>query len=385
MKITTKIIVLMMVVMTMLVTAVMVNVVMDSQRIAQLFEVEKTEKSRNFDEIVRLSGASLKMYVFDYTYWDEMARFIDTHDLVWAKEYIDTSINTYKANAVWVYDAEFKAVYYSDTLVHPDRLRELPIPRGSVKELFAGNNRFCHFFVDSPEGVMEIRGASVHLMSDEKRKMDPKGYFFAGRMINKAYLEELSEYLGGMTIKMSDSLDGASNSLEDPKKGMIRFTRAIKSWNGEIVGYFQVSARSSALEGFSRASGRVLLVTGIFMITVMILLILFLTRWINLPLTAIFHALEKEDSGEIARFLGRWDEFGRIAQLIDNFFRQRKTIIAEMERRKKIEDELSAKISQLKQFKDVAVGREIKMIELKKEVNKLSKELGSPEPYDASF
>lgn len=385
MKITTKIIVLMLVVMMMLITAVMVNVVMDSQRISQLFEAEKAEKSRNFDEMVRLTGAFLRVYVYDYTYWDEMARFIETHDTVWARENLETSLDSYKANANWVYDTKFKVVYHADNFVHPNKMAELPIPAGSVKELFVGNNRFCHFFARIPEGIIEIRGASVHPGSDEKRKMDPKGYFFAGRMINKDYLDELSEYLGGMTIEMSDSLQDASSLSEDQKKGMIRFSRAVKSWNGEIVGYFHVSVKSSALEGFRRASRSVLLVTGIFMVTVMILLILFLTRWINMPLTAIFHSLEKEDSGEITRFLGRWDEFGRIAQLIDNFFRQRKTIIAEMERRKKIEEELSAKVSQLKQFKDIAVGREIRMIELKKEVNKLSKELGRPEPYDASF
>jgi DNA-binding response OmpR family regulator len=47
--------------------------------------------------------------------------------------------------------------------------------------------------------------------------------------------------------------------------------------------------------------------------------------------------------------------------------------------------ELEAKVSELQKFKDVTVNRESRMIELKKEVNALLRELGRPELYDVSF
>ena len=49
--------------------------------------------------------------------------------------------------------------------------------------------------------------------------------------------------------------------------------------------------------------------------------------------------------------------------------------------RKKAEDELKKKIEELEQFHKFAVDRELKMIEMKKLVNAMSKELGRPEPY----
>lgn len=63
---------------------------------------------------------------------------------------------------------------------------------------------------------------------------------------------------------------------------------------------------------------------------------------------------------------------------------------AEMQLRKakeKAEDfakELERKNSELELFNKLSVGREVRMIELKKEVNKLARELGKEEPYDLS-
>jgi len=53
--------------------------------------------------------------------------------------------------------------------------------------------------------------------------------------------------------------------------------------------------------------------------------------------------------------------------------------------REEAEKELKKTISALKEFKDLTVGRENRMVELKKEINRLSEELGRPKPYDISF
>ncbi|HOW35180.1 MAG TPA: PAS domain S-box protein [Candidatus Omnitrophota bacterium] len=50
--------------------------------------------------------------------------------------------------------------------------------------------------------------------------------------------------------------------------------------------------------------------------------------------------------------------------------------------RKKIEENIKKSIEDLQHFKSVTLGREERMIELKKEINRLSKELGRGEPYE---
>jgi len=53
--------------------------------------------------------------------------------------------------------------------------------------------------------------------------------------------------------------------------------------------------------------------------------------------------------------------------------------------RKKVEEELEKKIKDLQDYKTLTVGRENKMVDLKREVNKLCQELGRPELYDLTF
>ncbi len=50
--------------------------------------------------------------------------------------------------------------------------------------------------------------------------------------------------------------------------------------------------------------------------------------------------------------------------------------------RKIAEEEIKRTVEDLKMFKEITIGREIRMLELKKEINNLNRELGRPEPFD---
>lgn len=57
-------------------------------------------------------------------------------------------------------------------------------------------------------------------------------------------------------------------------------------------------------------------------------------------------------------------------------------LLKEIEERKNAENELKKKIEELERFNELTIGRELKMIELKKEVNSLLKRLGEKEKYE---
>lgn len=388
MKVRTKLLIVVLAVAAIFAGAVLAYTAIERYRAVALFDNEKIEKNRTFDEILGLEQSTLRLYSVDYTYWDQMVNLIernDDEDKKWAKENIDSSLITYRADAVWVFANKPEMVYSAFDLKKADLVEAFPVPIGAIKTLFGPGEHFCHFFVKTSNGILEVRGATVHPGWDEKRTSPGRGYFFTARLLDPEYVSQLSDYLGGVTVEIAYSFSGGENMKEDLRKGIIRFYRTLKSWDGTVACYFKVAMKSTVLENFRKFSRHMYVMLFLFAFATAGTLLFFLSWWIDRPIRRISRSLERDTADEIRPLLGKWDEFGRMAQLIDNFFRQRNALVAEIDRRKKIEEELSVKLSQLKQFKDIAVGREIKMIDLKKEINKLSKELGRPEPYDASF
>ena len=60
-------------------------------------------------------------------------------------------------------------------------------------------------------------------------------------------------------------------------------------------------------------------------------------------------------------------------------------IAVDISERKQMEKELARRVGELERFNQMAVDREKRMIELKRIINGLSKELGREQPYDVSF
>ena len=88
--------------------------------------------------------------------------------------------------------------------------------------------------------------------------------------------------------------------------------------------------------------------------------------WINLTV-----ALVREPSGRPKYFLSAVEDISLRKQ-------------AERELTQALE-ELRRSNAELEQFNRLAVGRELRMIELKRQVNELSEQLGQEPPYDVSF
>jgi PAS domain S-box-containing protein len=60
-------------------------------------------------------------------------------------------------------------------------------------------------------------------------------------------------------------------------------------------------------------------------------------------------------------------------------------VAVDITERKQAEEALSQRAAELERFHRLSVGRELQMIELKKEINELSRQAGRPPPYDLSF
>ncbi|MFH1189621.1 MAG: ATP-binding protein [Candidatus Omnitrophota bacterium] len=119
----------------------------------------------------------------------------------------------------------------------------------------------------------------------------------------------------------------------------------------------EISARPGAIEISTRDSRKMLLALLGYVFALIMVSYFAMIIFVNMPLDSIALALAREDPARLKALMGREDEFGRIANMIDKFFRQKQGLLAEIRQRKETDEALTAKIKELEgsyaQFRDM--------------------------------
>lgn len=375
MKILGKIIV---VVAILLITFVITFFVLKNNAIKSLIlltEKEANEAKSAFDNILELKGSSIMAYAVDYTYWDEMVNCITSDDLEWADQNIKESLPTYRADAAWVYAPDFTLVYAVNNL-ESEELQAVPLSEEKLKRLFA-ENRLCHFFVYANNGLMEIRAATVHPTDDPERKTPPKGYFFVGRLWNDEYISELSNLTGGViSITGAGEEETLAGHPSEDKDSTINFSRTLYDWDNKPVASINIWIESATMIEARRGFNKIFPPFLIFEISSFLLILTAILLWVYKPLTLITAALKTGNIAHIAALIETKDEFGNVAQLVNNFFKQKNELVSEISERKKAEEQKRKHLFELEVFYKASIGREERILELKKEIERLKTESG---------
>jgi len=289
------------------------------RKAANLYEEIKKEKIVFFDKIMVLKGSSLENFSMDYTFWDDMVFFLKTGDKKWAEENIDTGLSTFNANAAWVYTSG-NSLVYSVNNIEADNLGRLPAETASFENLFR-EKRFIHFYCNVPQGLMEIRGATIHPTSDVERKTDPRGYFFVGRLWTDEYLSGISK-LTNSNVVLSDTQEGNVPENRDIANGLIHFSRPLDGLEGKPEKYLNISIESAIIKEINGASSRQLLSAIVLELLIFFILTPYLLAVVSRPLSHISKSLKSGDVSFIDNLQKNTTEFGTIAQLIIKFYKQ---------------------------------------------------------------
>lgn len=344
MKIRTKMALLLILYVGIFVTLIVLYKSIEDRRLSAIFQEESKSRIESIRHILDITEKPLETFAYDYTIWDEMVTFIATRDRAWAQINIDVSLKTYNVNAIWVCSADGSIVYSTDNA--DGALKSaLPLSGDELRRLFAVS-RFCHFFIATPRGPMEIRGATVHASTDNARKTEPVGIFFAGRLWDEGYLRKLSE-ISGAKITICDETLKKRESVSDASRGLIMFHKTFDGVDGLPIGCLNISSRSATISVFKQDSQQMLLILLFYAAALFVMLYAALMVWVSEPLNAISLALSEKSAAHIKNLLINDNEFGRIAQLIDSSFRQTKELLSEITERKRSDGELLLKMKEL--------------------------------------
>lgn len=335
MKVSTKLLILIVLIISLVVSSVAILKNREKSKSLLLLNDKQKDYKMVFEKLVNLKGQSLETFVYDYTHWDEMVDFVTTNkDKEWGtREVSPDALLTYNTNWVWIYNISPNIIYSVDNLGDNKSLKEIPIPKENFDKLL-GKDRFCHFFANIPQGLIEIRGATIHPTIDTERKTKPQGYFFAGRLWGRVHLSELSKLIGGNV----ESVNPKFNDTSDMRKGIIAFSQILDSWDKTPIGRIAVKIESDTVRDLNRMFDIDLIFFTAFTVIIAGTVLLFFYRWVNIPLRLISNTLKTEELTYINILQKDRSEFGDMAQLITKFFEQKKTLIKEIAVRNQVEE-----------------------------------------------
>ena len=328
----------------------------DHRKFRSIAEDRFRERNHSFEEFLDHNGRPLQTMVEDYTCLDRLVQAIATNDAQWLAEDISVEkVDSFHANAAWVYRAD-------GTLLHPvnnlnsAELDQVPIPREAFAKLFE-KQPLAHFFVQVPQGLMEIRGGTVHPSADFERKSAPSGYFFAGRLWNRPTLQEMAMYTGN-DVAVVPSTSRAGENTNDEQNGLVAFSRRLDSWDGRTIAQLVVRNESPVVRELNKSSERLLVSLVCFALVLLLALTTSLVQWVSRPLRRIMGSLKQNDPAPIEGLCRDSSEFGELARTTKKFFEQRDNLFREIEERRVTEEALRKSEEELRHSQKMeAVGR----------------------------
>lgn len=301
------------------------------------------ERNTLFDKIVKLEGASLEVFAFDVTRSDDLVNFVKTGNRTVVQPYIDSLLLTFNVQAVWIFSRNFSPIYETSLLEPPPKLFT-ELADNIISWLTI--RQFCHFFINTPRGIMEIRTAPIQPTSDVERKTPPQGYLFAGRLWSKEFIDELSD-LTESTMQLLPIKTGEKPPEEaylyeyDAQKGYFTFTRILSGADKNPLIRVNITSTARAEREFTTSTTRQFILLLIFAGVILVIITTALVVWINRPLKLLSKSLRSGDPALIKPLQQAGTEFGDLAQLIANFFNQKLELMKEVNDRKRAEVALS--------------------------------------------
>ncbi len=274
---------------------------------------------------------------YDYTYWDEMARFVHTRDRRWAAQNLDTCLRNFGATAVWVYDTKLRPVYVVSSALAAKN-RSLPFPSAILRDPSL-NHQVGYFTYRTRWGVMEFHCATIHRGADATRVGPSYGYFVVGKLWDAAEVRSIAE-LTGCQARLVPRDESLLHRALTPGADEIAFEVPLAGSNGQPVAWIQLRRKTPMLGVARRAASRTVILAAAFPTLLMLSLYVLLNHWVSFPLRRISFALHS-GSPDAARPLehGR-SEMGEIARLVAKHFEQQAALEAEVTERIKAQQAL---------------------------------------------
>jgi sensor domain CHASE-containing protein len=202
-----------------------------SNKLQVLLEARLANVVNQTDKIIFIHNASVKGYLEENSYWDELCIAIQKKDTGWISSSMAEALKTplYGANMLCVLDEKGSYVYNSIFNANKYNTSENNIPSSFMLDVLGANSSktFCY-----KNGAVYIEGFISFVVpgSDFAKKTKPKGFLLVGKIVDESYLKQLKE----INTDFEYSFVQPSNNFTKPKDFVNKET-------GELTCYKKIS------------------------------------------------------------------------------------------------------------------------------------------------
>lgn len=286
---------------------------LDATETNRLRQTLQREREAIVNRLVDLTGDPLRVFVTDYSPWDDMVNFVAHPEPEWARINIDAVLDTHHVDAVWILRPDLSEVYGSGR-DKESSLRAFPLKAEIVRQLTANSGEF-HFFVRTDTGLLELRGAPIRPSDLQAVIPAPYGWLFAARKWDNTYLRQLETLLDG-TVEL------ATGPTPVPSPVEVITTNALPDWQGRTISQLRTTLIAPALLRSTSSNRSDLLVLGGFGLIALLAYGIATQVWVVHPLRRLGTSLKQRSDTPLASLLRQGGEFGALGRLVQESFRQ---------------------------------------------------------------
>jgi signal transduction histidine kinase/CheY-like chemotaxis protein len=280
----------------------------------QVYHSSVEQFENEVQELMYLINKPEQVYINNDTNWDEFVNFIKKRDLAWYNDIIAHELDIYKASQMVVYDEKHQLVIQTKT---PKITSEGFIPKEAMDKL--DKIGLDIFYMQIPEGYVEVFGASVHPSFDLlKNKTKSSGYFFVIRLMDQSYLSNI-EGIANSKVFLTNTINVKSN-----EENKINSFYPLKNFDGKLIGSMRFERNFA--EYFENAINILYVIIVAFILNLIINLI-YARRLVYYPLDLVRRALESGNRRAIKELKKTTGEFSYIGNLFEENSNQKLELI----------------------------------------------------------
>lgn len=323
MKVHTKIIVLLVIVTSILISLIAVYQFIRREEY-KIYLRSKLESDHNaIIKMLDLIATNKLNQVIDNAMWDDAVGFMQTRDTLWANDNLAISLTTFNFSYFNVYKPDGTLHYSASDSTAP----EFTISSSQVSDFFK-NQKTVRTFVFQGGRLFEIFGSVIVPSWDLNLESESSGFLIGIKHWDNDYLNRIG-LATGFTIEILPDTHQIDPEEQEHSETIYH---SITDHNGKEIAalkFFRENQLAFNLEAFS-----ILLMHMFFVLLAALTIYIILNRkWLANPLRAIATSLINNDIRPIIPLEGHNNEFGEIARLIRKFYEQKDELLKEIKTR----------------------------------------------------